>query len=91
MSEAHGETVEVQVARVVDRDALQEVLRERGIEAEQLADGEALGFRIPCGDGGSERACTELLAQLEDVVADAGLPLVPQRGDGFVFLRPPAD
>ncbi len=86
-----SETIELQVARAVDRDALLEVLRGRGIEVEPLEDDDALGFRIPCADGDSDRACGELLAQLESLVADTGLPLVPQRGDGFVFLRPPGD
>jgi hypothetical protein len=86
-----GESIELRVARVVDRDALGGVLEERGIASEQLEDGDTIGFRIPCGDGEADRACEELLGQLEDLVADTGLPLVPQRGDGFVFLRPPGD
>ena len=84
------DSIEVQVATTVDREALVELLQSRGIKAEPLEEGETLGFRIPCGDGDADKACDDLLAQLEDLVADAGLPLVPQRGDGFVFLRPPA-
>jgi hypothetical protein len=86
-----SESIELQVARVVDQEALLEVLAHRGIEAEPLDEGETLGFRIPCDDGGADQACGDLLAQLEDLVAETGLPLVPQRGDGFVFLRPPGD
>ena len=86
-----SESIELQVARVVDQEALLEVLAERGIDAEPLDDGDTLGFRIPCDDGASDAACGDLLARLEDLVADTGLPLVPQRGDGFVFLRPPGD
>jgi hypothetical protein len=76
-----SEAIELQVARVVDQEALVSVLAERGIEAE-LLEGDVLGFRIPCG---------RLLEQLEDLVGEMQLPLVPQRGDGFVFLRPPGD
>lgn len=86
-----SESIELQVARVVDREALLEVLSERGIEAELLDEGDVLGLRIPCDDGAADEACGDLLAQLEDLVAETGLPLVPQRGDGFVFLRPPGD
>ena len=86
-----SESIELQVARVVDRDALLETLLEQGIEAEPIEEQGRLGFRIPCADGESESACEDLLARMEQLVADAGLPLVPQRGDGFVFLRPPAD
>jgi len=85
-----SEKIEVQVARDVDREAVVAVLRERGIEAEPI-DGDALAFRIPCADGGSDDACGDLVAQMEDLIADTGLPLVPQAGDGFVFLRPPGD
>ena len=86
-----GEGIDVEVARVVDGDALLAVLRERGVEAEPLEDGDRIGFRIPCGDEGADRLCDDMLAQVEALVAEAGLPLVPQRGDGFVFLRPPGD
>ena len=86
-----GEGIDVEVARVVDGEALLEVLRARGVEAEPLDDGDRLGFRIPCGEEGAERLCDDVLAQVEALVAEAGLPLVPQRGDGFVFLRPPGD
>jgi hypothetical protein len=82
-----SEEIEVQVARVVDQEAVQAVLRERGIDAEPLEGEGALGFRIPCTEGESE----DVLARMEDLIADTGLPLVPQRGDGFVFLRPPGD
>jgi hypothetical protein len=86
-----SESVELQVARVVDRDALVAALREQGIESEPIEDGDVLGVRVACGDGEAERTCDELLARLELLVAEADLPLVPQRGDGFVFLRPPGD
>ena len=84
-----ADEIELQMARLVDRDAVLEVLRERGVEAEPIEAEGALGIRVPCGDGESEQTCEELLAEMESLVAEAGLPLVPERGDGFVFLRPP--
>jgi hypothetical protein len=86
-----SDSIELQVARVVDREALEVALREQGIESEPFEDGKVLGVRVPCGDGEAEHTCDELLARLELLVAEADLPLVPQRGDGFVFLRPPGD
>jgi hypothetical protein len=86
-----ADEIELQVARVVDREALLETLRARGIEAEPIETEGVLGVKVPCADGDSEQACDELLAQMEQLVAEAELPLVPQRGDGFVFLRPPGD
>ena len=84
-------SIELRVARVVDHEALAGVLSAHGIEGVPLGDETPLGFRIPCEDGESERGCVELLAQVESLVADTGLPLVPVRGDGFVFLGPPGD
>lgn len=84
-------SIDLEVARVVDREALLVVLEERGIAAEPLEEGGRIGFRIPCEDDDAERLCEDLLARVELLVADTGLPLVPQRGDGFVFLRPPGD
>jgi len=86
-----SESIELQVARVVDQEALLKVLSERGIVAEPLEEDGVLGFRIPCDDGATDEACGDLVAQVEDLIAETGLPLVPQRGDGFVFLRPPGD
>jgi hypothetical protein len=86
-----SDEIEVQVARVVDREAILEVLEANGIAAQPIEEEDVLGFRIPCEDRESERACDDLVATVESLIAEAGLPLVPQRGDGFVFLRPPAD
>jgi hypothetical protein len=86
-----SDEIQVQVARVVDREAILEVLEANGMAAQPIEEEGVLGFRIPCEDGESERACDDLVATVESLIADAGLPLVPQRGDGFVFLRPPAD
>jgi hypothetical protein len=86
-----AESVELQVAREVDRDVLVDLLQASGVESEPIQEEGVIGVRVPCGDGESDRACEELLARLERLVADAELPLVPQRGDGFVFLRPPGD
>jgi hypothetical protein len=85
------ESIDLEVARVVDRDMLLEALREQGIEAEPIEEEGRLGFRIPCADGESDGACDDMLARTEQLIADGGLPLVPHRGDGFVFLRPPGD
>jgi hypothetical protein len=86
-----SDEIEVQMARVVDRAAILEVLEANGVAAQPLEEEGVLGFRVSCGEGESERTCDDLVASLESLIADAGLPLVPQRGDGFVFLRPPAD
>jgi hypothetical protein len=85
------ETIELRVARVTDREALLELLTANGVETEPLDEDAGLGFRIPCKDADGERTSDEVIARVELLVADAGLPLVPERGEGFVVLRPPSD
>ena len=86
-----GEEIELQVARVRGPDALlEDAARPRG-RGRADRRGRRARRPDPVRDGESERACEELLARMETLVADTGLPLVPQRGDGFVFLRPPGD
>ncbi len=77
--------VAIETARIVDRDQLVTLLREQGVEAHVLDD----GLEIPCDDDTS-RLCDELVARLESWIGELGVPLVPERGDGRVFLRPPA-
>jgi hypothetical protein len=48
-----------------------------------------LGFEIDCDD--SAKSCDELLHEMELLVNELGTPFIPQRGDGFVFLRPPSN
>ena len=81
-------SVQVGFARTVDRESLLRELEERGVEARSVDDGGRFGIEVPC-DGDAERMCTELYAELESWIGPSGLPLVPMRVDGAVFLRPP--
>ena len=83
-------SVHVGVARVGDRNHLLSVLRDRGLEPRELADDSLLGFEIPCDEGDPDRICADVLAEMETIVAESGLPLVPVKAEGAVFLRPPA-
>jgi hypothetical protein len=85
-----SESIELQVARIVDREALVQVLQSHGLAPEPFENAGVIGVRVPCGDE-ADHGCEELLARLEPLVADLELPLVPVRADGFVFLHPPAD
>jgi hypothetical protein len=84
-----GDTVEVEVPRIPERDELLKSLAERGIEASPIEADDHLGIEIPCGDD-TNSACDEIVRQLESWIADAGLALVPVKADGHVYLRPPA-
>jgi hypothetical protein len=78
-----ADPIHVATSRVVDRDAVLALLDERGIAAE-AGDGD-LALEVRCGD------CVALLVELEALVRDAELPLVPVAADGRIFLRPPGD
>ena len=82
-------SVEVGTPRIVDRDRLLDALRARGHEARLLDDDANVSLEVPCG-GDAPAACSELVAELEALVGELDVPLVPVLGDGAVFLRPPA-
>ena len=84
------DTVHVELAREVDREQLVEALTQRGLEA-RIADEEGrILLEIPCS-GDSDRVCDEVLHEVESLVAETGLPLVPMRVEGGVYLRPPGE
>jgi hypothetical protein len=76
------ETVAVQTERTVDRDWLLRALEEHG-HAPRPLEGDAFAVEVPC-DG-----CEALYAELEHLIGETGLPLVPILADGTVILRTP--
>jgi hypothetical protein len=76
-------SINVQTARIVDRQTVLELLEERGLEAK--AGDSDLTVEVRCDD------CAELLVELETLVREAQLPLVPVEDEGRIFLRPPGD
>ena len=76
--------MEIQFAREVDLPYVIEVLREQGHDPEV----HKLGVLVRCEDG--DGACDGLVSDLEAWLAESGVPLVPERADGHVYLRPPA-
>jgi hypothetical protein len=73
--------VAVQTMRTVDRDWLLQTLAEHGHEARPIGDG--LAVEVSCD------SCEELYSDLEHLVGELGLPLVPILVDNAVILRPP--
>jgi hypothetical protein len=84
-----ADAIEVEVAREADLEAVKALLQERGFEPEETEHEGHVALEVRC-DGDSDRACSDITSDLEAVVAEAGLPLVPVRAEGRVFLRPPA-
>jgi hypothetical protein len=82
MSEA--ETVQVEAARIPDRDRLLQELRGAGLDARPVDE---VCIEVACGD--AEQACDELLALAEDTIMSIGAPFVPIKHDGTIYIRPP--
>jgi hypothetical protein len=82
MSDA--ETVQVEAARIPDRDRLLQELRGAGLDARPVDE---VCIEVPCGD--AEQACAELLALAEDAIMSIGAPFVPIKHDGTIYIRPP--
>ena len=78
-------TLEVEAARIPDRDRLVELLLEQGVDARPINE---VGIEIPC-DTELGPACDDLLAQVEAVVMNVGAPFVPIKHEGVIYVRPP--
>jgi hypothetical protein len=80
-----SDSVQVEAARIPDRDRLLAELREAGIEAHAVDE---VGIEVPCGDDADD-ACDELYAHAESVIMSIGDPFVPMKHEGTIYIRPP--
>ncbi len=80
-----SEIVQVEAARIPDRDRLLRELREAGLEATPVDE---VGIDVPCGED-SEQACDDLLVHAENAIMSIGAPFVPIKHDGTIYIRPP--
>jgi hypothetical protein len=78
-------TLEVEAARIPDRDRLLQLLVDQGLDARPVDE---VGIEIPC-DTDHGAACDDLLAQVEGVVMNVGAPFVPIKHEGVIYVRPP--
>ena len=76
-------TIQVEAARIPDRDRLLELLLEHGVDARPHDE---VGIDVPCED---ERAGETLYAYVEAVIMDIGASFVPIKHDGVIYIRPP--
>jgi hypothetical protein len=72
--------VQVEAARVPDRDRLLGELREAGLEAEPVDE---VGIQVATGDDGA------VFAHVERMIMSIGAPFVPLEHDGVIYIRPP--
>jgi hypothetical protein len=80
-----SESVQVEAARIPDRDRLLGELVTAGLDARAVDE---VGIEVPCGDD-AEAACEDLYARAEDLINSLGAPFVPMKHDGVIYIRPP--
>ena len=79
------ETVQVEAARIPDRDRLLEELRASGLDARPV-DEVKIEVKL---EGEAEEAADEVLAHAETVIISIGAPFVPIKHEGTIYIRPP--
>jgi hypothetical protein len=79
------DTVQVEAARIPDRDRLLKELRANGLEARPVDE---IGIEVPV-EGGGEEVADELFGHAENVIMSIGAPFVPIRHEGTIYIRPP--
>jgi len=78
-----SDNLEVQAARIPDRDRLLAELREAGLDARPVDE---VGIEV--GDE-AEEVTDEVFAHVEDVTMRTGANFVPIKHDGVIYVRPP--
>jgi hypothetical protein len=79
------DNLEVQAARIPDRDRLLAELREAGLDASPVDE---VGIEVRVGDE-AEEVTDEVFAHVEDVTMRIGANFVPIKHDGVIYVRPP--
>jgi hypothetical protein len=72
--------VQVEAARIPDRDRLLEELREAGLDAKPVDE---VGNEVARGDD------AEVFAHVERMIMSIGAPFVPLEHEGVIYIRPP--
>ena len=81
-----SELVQVEAARIPDRDRLLQLLRDEGLDARAIDE---VCLEVRCDDGTSDDTCTEVFASVEAMIMDLGTAFVPIKHDGVIYIRPP--
>jgi hypothetical protein len=79
------DVVQVEAARIPDRDRLLKELREAGLDAHPVDE---VSIEVPCGDD-AESTCDDLFAHAENLIMSIGAPFVPIKHEGTIYIRPP--
>ncbi len=74
-------SIQVEAARIPDRDKLLALLREHGLEAEPENE---VGIVVRHQDGDAA-----VYSTVEDLIMQIGAPFVPIKHDRVIYIRPP--
>jgi hypothetical protein len=77
--------VQVEAARIPDRDRLLRELREAGLDARPVDE---IGIEVPI-EGRGDGFADELFAHAEAVIMSIGAPFVPVKHEDTIYIRPP--
>ena len=80
-----SEIVQVEAARIPDRDRLLQELLAAGLDARAVDE---VCIEVLCGDDAAQ-ACDDLYAHAENVIMSLGAPFVPIKHEGVIYIRPP--
>jgi hypothetical protein len=80
-----SDNLEVQAARIPDRDRLLADLREAKLDAHPVGEVE---IEVRIGDNADE-VTDEVFAHVEDVTMRIGANFVPIKHGGVIYVRPP--
>ena len=77
--------LQVEAARIPDRDRLVELLREHGVDARPVDE---VTIQVTYAEG-DQAASDDLLHEVEGLVIEIGATFVPQKHEGVIYIRPP--
>jgi hypothetical protein len=75
-----SDSVDIEAARIPDRDRLLQELQEAGLEARPVGEVE---IEVRAGEAG------EVYEQVEGMIMSLGAPFVPIKHEGVIYVRPP--
>jgi hypothetical protein len=80
-----SDVVQVEAARIPDRDRLLDELRQAGLEARPVDE---VGIDVPYTQD-EESASDEVFEHVERLIMSIGAPFVPIKHEGVIYIRPP--
>ena len=75
-----SDSVDIEAARIPDRDRLVEELKGAGLDARPVGEVE---IEVRTGEAG------EVYEQVEGMIMSLGAPFVPIKHEGVIYVRPP--